>query len=133
MIITDVKEFLHRINLHLPGFCYSPIHYIDYSNLFGKTLFLPILKKDYRKFKHQQEFRLYNHKIAITRQSDFNFPGVTKIPGIEINGTLAERFPTEDMSDIIINVPTDQVFKGVLVDLKIDWNYCHKNKLKKDS
>lgn len=131
VILTDVKEFLHRINRNLPDFYYSPIQYIDYSNLFGKTLFMPIIKKDYQKFNHQQEFRLYNHKIAITRQADFDIPGITKIPGIAINGTLAERFPTEDMSDITIKVPTDQVFKGVPVDLKIDWDYCHKRNLVK--
>jgi hypothetical protein len=126
VIIADVKEFIHKINLHLPDFCYSPIHYIDYSNVRGKTIYNPIIRKDFRKYGHQQEFRFYNHKIAITRRTDFDNPGITKIPGIEINGNLAEIFPTEDMSNIASKVPTEQVFQGVSIDLKIDWDYCHK-------
>jgi hypothetical protein len=123
------NQFIYRINLFLPDFCYSPIHYIDYSNVRGKTIYNPIIKKDFRKYGHQQEFRFYNHKVAITRRPDFDIPGITKIPGIEINRTLAEKFSTETMGDIAIKVPTDQVFKGIPIDLKIDWNYCHRNRL----
>lgn len=132
VIITDVKEFINRINLHLPDFCYSSIHYINYNNLRGKTIYNPIIKKDNQKYGHQQEFRFYNHKIAITRRTDFDIPGITKIPGFEINRTLAEKFSTETMGDIAIKVPTDQVFKGVPIELKIDWDYCHKRNLVKE-
>lgn len=132
VIIADVKEFIHRIYLHLPDFCYAPIQYIDYGNVRGKTIYNPIIKKDFRNYGHQQEFRFYNPKIAITRRTDFDIPGITKIPGIEINGNLAEKFSTEDMSDIASKVPTEQVFQGVSIDLKIDWDYSHKNHLFKE-
>jgi hypothetical protein len=132
VIITDVKEFLQRVNVHLPDFCYSPIHYINYSDLRGKSVRNPIISKDSQKFGHQQEFRLYNHNIAITRKTDFDIPGITKIPGIEINGLFAERFPTEDMGDIAIKVPITEIFNGIQVDLKIDWNFCHIRNLVKN-
>jgi len=133
VLITDVKEFLNKINKQLPSFCYSPINYIDYTNLRGKVIFEPIIKKDKYKYGHQQEFRIYDHSIAITRREDFNIPGVMNIPGIENNGNLAEKFSIGNLNDITKIYTLDELLHGVRIELNIDWDYCHKNNLVKNS
>jgi hypothetical protein len=131
VIITDVKEFLGRINKRLPYFCYSPIDYIDYGNIFGKTIYQPILKKDKGKFGFQQEFRIYCQTLAITRKAEFDIPGIEKNSGIEINGNLAAKFSIGDISDIAKEFGIDEINSGVKIDLNIDWNYCHNKNLRK--
>ena len=132
VLITDVKEFLNRINKKQPSFCYSPIKYIYFDNQRrGKTIDKKITKKD-KCNEYQQEFRIYDHSIAITRREDFDIPGIKKIPGIDGNGNLAEKFPIGNLSDIAKKYSLDELFQGVKIELNIDWEYCHKNKLVKE-
>jgi len=128
VVITDVKEFLFRLNEQQPGFCFAPVEYIDFAKLCGKAVYKPIIKKDKYLFGYQQEFRIYNHSIALTIDKNFNVPGIQKI-----NAT-AKKFFIGDLHDIAIEYNnTDQLFDGVSVNLKVDWNYCHKTNLVKDN
>ena len=131
VIITNVKKFLNRIEKEQPSFCYRPIEYISFDNCRGKAIVEPITKKDKYDHEHQQEFRIYDHSIAITRKKDFNVPGTKKISGFYNNGNLAAKFFIGNLSDITKTHTPSELFDGIRIELDIDWDYCQKNNLVK--
>jgi len=126
VVITDVKEFINRINAKLNGFLYEAIRYIDMKNPEGidrYSIFNPIATKD-KSFKHQHEFRIFSHFWALASDTDF------KMPNVKYISERYKKFPIGDLKDITQKFETKELFSGVNVELKIDWEFCLKDKFK---
>jgi hypothetical protein len=122
IIITDVKELIKRIEQQLPSFCYSVVEYLDFYSIIG-PIKKPITTKD-NYFKYQQEFRIFNPSIALKR-GEFYVP---KIMQIEEEQKL---FTLGDIKDIAMWCSVDELFNGINVSLNVDWEFCHKKRIKK--
>ncbi len=125
VMITDVKEFIRRITTNLSEFSCEVIRYIDMINppgLYKQAIFNPIATK-HLLFKHQQEFRVFSHAWALSSKEDF------KLPNVQYINEDKKKFPIGDLNDITQQFRTDDLFNGVVVDLKIDWDFCRKDRL----
>ncbi len=124
VVITNVKEFINRVNSSLREFSYEAIRYIDMKNpegIFSQAIFNPITTKN-RHFKHQQEFRIFSHAWSLSNTKDFMLPNVKYI------SETWKKFPVGDLADISKLYETKDLFSGVNVDLEIDWDFCRKDK-----
>jgi hypothetical protein len=124
VVITDVKEFIKRINTNLSEFSYEAVRYIDMKNPEGidkYAIFNPIATKD-NSFNHQKEFRIFSHLWALASNADFQIPNVKYI------SERSKKFPIGDLSGICKQFKTDELFSGINVELKIDWDFCRKDR-----
>jgi hypothetical protein len=58
--------------------------------------------------------------------SDANF----KIPNVKYISERDKKFPIGDLKDIAQQFETQELFSGVNVELKVDWDFCRKDKFK---
>jgi hypothetical protein len=121
VIITNFKEFISRIASRLPDFNYELVRYIDMKNPTGidkPAIFNPIVTKD-KYFEYQREFRIFSNKWALSANSDFY------IPNIKYISNESKKFSIESIKNITQCHPIDELFKGIKVELSIDWDFCH--------
>jgi hypothetical protein len=126
VVITDVKEFLRRINTNLAEFPYEAVRYIDMKKPEGIdrfAIFNPIATKD-NYFEYQKEFRIFSRFWALGSNSDFQIPNVKYI------NEKNRKFPVGEMADICKQFKTSELFSGVNVELKVDWDFCRKDRFK---
>ena len=112
VIITDVKEFINRVERNIPNVHCEVVRYIDFNTLQGVdelAIYNPIATKD-KNFSYQQEFRIYVHRFV----DNDNFCPI--------------RYTIGDLHDIGIQFPTSDLYRGVDVELNIDWDYCRKSR-----
>ena len=124
IVITDVKEFINRTNSNLRDFSYEAVRYIDMKNpegIYSQAIFNPIVTKD-KYFKYQQEFRIFSHAWSLSNNTDFMLPNVKYV------SEKWKKFPVGDLEDIAKLYDTKDLFSGVNVELKIDWDFCRKDK-----
>ena len=122
VVITNLKEFISRVNCKLPEFRCEAVRYIDIRNPEGVNklpIFNPIATKD-KYFMYQQEFRIYSRSWALSSNTDF------KIPNVKYVDESARKFSIGDLRDIAQEYPINDLFSGIEVKLKIDWDYCLK-------
>ncbi|MGD0342976.1 MAG: hypothetical protein ABSA76_14845, partial [Bacteroidales bacterium] len=70
VIVTDVKEFLKRINQYQPKFLYQSVRYINYDDQEKKSIlnYEPItIKYDY--FRYEHEFRIFSYKYLLLKET----------------------------------------------------------------
>lgn len=121
VVIKDVKKFLNKIKLSEQDFNYSLVRYKEYINSTRKIMVTgnPVTCKDIS-FKHQQEFRIYNNSMALTRNPDYD-------------GFAEQYFDTkyitniESLKDIAEICTVDELFNGKEISFSMDWNF---NKIK---
>lgn len=124
VVITDVKEFINRINSKLSDFSYEAVRYIDMKNpegIYKPAIFNPIVTKD-KYFKYQQEFRIFSHAWALSDNVDFKMPNVRYI------NEISRKFPIGDLEEITKLYKTEDLFSGINVELKVDWDFCRKDR-----
>ena len=122
VIITDVTELIRRIDLLLPGFYYSAVDYLDFDSIVG-PIKNPIITKD-NYFKYQQEFRIFNPSVAL-KKGDFSVPGIEQIEEEQ------KLFILGNINNIAMRCSIDELFSGIKVSLNVDWESCHKRRIKK--
>lgn len=124
IVITDVKEFINRINSRLNDFFYEAVRYIDMKKpegVYRHALFNPIVTKD-KYFKYQQEFRIFSRNWALSGNADF------KIPNVKYICETSRKFPVGNLEGMTKLYETKDLFSGVNVELKVDWDFCRKDK-----
>lgn len=128
VIINSTGKFVERLNRNLPGFSYGLIDYIDFGDLRNKSAIFktPILKKDYKTFRHQREFRVYNTHFAITDNNNLDNPTIETIQPNEFGASF---FSIEDISDIAEIHSMDELFSGVEINIQ---DPISKSKMKKE-
>ena len=122
VVITNVKEFITRINNKLPEFKCEAVWYTNMKDLQGvyrDAIFNPLATK-HQYFSYQKEFRIY---------SDFWFLGGNldpKVPYFYYAEEDHKKFPVGDLREIAQVHPIEDLFTGIDVDLNIDWSYTLK-------
>lgn len=124
VVIKYVKKFLNKIKLSEQDFNYSLVRYKEYINSTRKIMVTgnPVTCKDIS-FKHQQEFRIYNNSMALTRNPDYD-------------GFAEQYYDTkyitniESLKDIAEICTVDELFNGKEISFSMDWNFNKRKNLK---
>jgi hypothetical protein len=127
VVVTNTGKFIERINRNLPGFSYGLIDYINFGDLRNKSAFFktPILKKDYKAFRHQREFRMYNTNYAITNNKNIDNPNIEIIQPNEFDASF---FSIGDLSDFTEIHSMDELFSGVEINIQNPMSKSRMNK-----
>lgn len=124
VVITNLKEFIYRIDTRLPEFNYKVVRYIDMKNPTGKdkpAIFTPIVTKD-KYFTYQREFRIFSHNWALSTNTDYRNPNINYVD------TAWKKFSVGSLKDITQLHPIDDLFSGIRVELTIDWDFSHRDR-----
>jgi hypothetical protein len=91
------------------------------EGIYKHAIFNPIVTK-HNYFIYQHEFRIFSYFWALSDNRDL------RIPNVKYIGETWKKFPVGDLEEIAKLYETEDLFSGVNVELKVDWDFCRKDR-----